>query len=102
MPSFTILAEVDLNRDRHDPPHHAVFFTQVVTIQEEQPLGRDRHGAIPVGRRRPCSSGNWRIIFNKEGFEDEGGEGKWDKTETPEGLKFKTHFFPAFTFCQCL
>ena len=38
----------------------------------------------------------------KEGFEDKGGEGKWDKTETPEGLKFKTHFFPAFTFCQCL
>ena len=48
----------------------------VVTIQEQQPLGRDRHGAIPVGRRRPCSSGNWRVIFNKEGFEDEGGEGR--------------------------
>ena len=42
------------------------------------------------------------VFFNKEGFEDKGGEGKWDKTETPEGLKFKTHFFPAFTFCQCL
>ena len=38
------------------------------------------------------------VFFNKEGFEDKGGEGKWDKTETPEGLKFKTHFFPCFHF----
>jgi hypothetical protein len=32
------------------------------------------------------------VFFNKEGFEDKGGEGKWDKTETPEGMKLKTHF----------
>ena len=32
------------------------------------------------------------VFFNKEGFEDKGGEGKWVKTETPEGLKFKTYF----------
>ena len=82
----TIQEQHPLGQDRHGLPHHAVFFTQVVANQEQQPLGRDRH-AIPVGRRRPCSSGNWRIIFNKEGFEDKGGEGKWDKTETPEGLK---------------
>ena len=39
------------------------------------------------------------LFSTRRGSRTKGGEGKWDKTETPEGLKFKTHFFPAFTFC---
>ena len=69
-------------------PQESVF-TAIAKIPQGHLTAQTAHCAVETGGTFSTSRGSRTSKEERE-------------SETPEGLKLKAHFFPAFIFCQCL